>query len=109
MELIKSLAALENNIATLESYRNNTLNTGEYLKLIKRGRCFFPYILKGKVHFAPSRFIGYTKNSLSKHSNNDDKHGTKTNKAINNIVGSLPLPNVNIEGLYILFCKRIKS
>lgn len=104
MEVITSFDELKSNIEELEKGKNDNKYYDEYLKLIKRGTCFFTYISNSRVCFAPSRFIGYKNNKLATHSNNPERDGRVTSKAINILLSHVPIAHPTIERLYKDFC-----
>ncbi len=89
MELINSIRDLEENLLTLEKYKES--DDYRYVKfykdLIKRGRCFGAYKKNGQYLFAPSRFIGYKNNNMEDHLANDEKDGKETNPVIDKMIG----------------------
>ena len=74
-------------------------------KYIARGRVFVTYIVDGKYHFAPSRFVGYKNNTLTKHENNNEKDGTITSPAISKILGSKNQFYSELEDAYLTYCE----
>jgi hypothetical protein len=75
------------------------------VNLIKRGTCFIGYQSDGMMKFVPSRFIGYVKNSLTKHENNWERDGRDTNPAISKVLRvKAPLPDAKLDELYKKYC-----
>lgn len=109
MQLVDKLDQIVANVGALESVRINKRsdNAGDYLNLIKRGTCFLPYQAKDGIAFAPSRFIGYVRNSFAKHAANDSRDGRLTNLAINTILGQPPVADPTLEAEYHRFCTQI--
>jgi hypothetical protein len=55
--------------------------------------------------FAPSRFIGYKNNTITKHESNITKDGRETNPAISDALGvKQPIINEELEELYKKYC-----
>lgn len=109
MQLVTNLFQILANVRILEAQRLGT-QTGDsdtYLTLIKRGTCFLPYSTRGGLAFAPSRFIGYKRNSIAKHGANETRDGRLTNGAINGILGQQPVTDATLEAEYLRFCVRI--
>mgnify|MGYP001106719845 CR=1 FL=1 len=108
MNTVKEWADIFKNIQTLEKYRTST---GEekafYTNLVKRGTCFIAYQVGKDIHFAPSRFVGYTGNSIDIHKENKTKDGRITNKAIKEILGDWPQLNGELEFEYKKFCQQL--
>lgn len=77
------------NIKTIEKYlMGDSDNDFDIMaKHISHGRVFIAYKIDGDFHFAPSRFIGYANNTLERHKQNPDKHGTITTQQITRILG----------------------
>ncbi|HEY4062811.1 MAG TPA: HNH endonuclease [Puia sp.] len=109
MNLITNINELLENIQIVEKYltEGDTFEMSETIKLIKRGTCFVAYNIGKEVRFAPSRFVGYTSNTLQKHMVSDTKDGRETNKAINKILQPDPLSNERLEELYISYCNNL--
>lgn len=78
-----------------------------YLDLIKHGKCYLPYLNDSGIAFAPSRFIGYVSNKIQAHGSNLDKHGSRTNVALNKIYGSYPVQNGSLQHEFERFCQSI--
>jgi len=107
MKLVTNLDEVRENIITMEKY----LNSGDAyerdytVSLIKRGTCFIAYESGPMTKFVPSRFIGYVKNTISKHENNWDRDGRDTNPAISAVLQvKTPMPDANLEELYKKYC-----
>jgi 5-methylcytosine-specific restriction protein A len=109
MKLIENKEQVITNIDTLEGYltEGDDYSNGEAKSLIKRGTCFVAYLIDTELRFAPSRFIGYIDNKLDKHSASKDKDGRKTNKTINKILGTTPLPIDSLNLKYIEYCNKL--
>lgn len=109
MRIINSMEELKSNITILEQYLNS--KTGpEYsfaLGLVKKGTCFVAVENGGGFSFFPSRFIGYTKNNMNKHQNNQEKDGKKTNPAISCLLGGKPTLNPELEKQYRKYCESL--
>ena len=110
MELISSTEDLKENLCTLEKYKDSDdYQRIEFYKgLIKRGRCFVAYKKNDQYLFAPSRFIGYKKNSMEGHSANDKKDGKKTNPAINKIIGRKGKSDESLEEKFRDLCGDLR-
>ncbi len=81
-------------------------NRQETINLVKRGTCFIAYEIEKELRFAPSRFIGYKSNKIDRHLN-AYKDGRETNKAINDVLGSKPIPNDSLNKKYISYCRSL--
>ena len=101
MDTVKSWLDIYSNITTLEGYRVSQDDNEKdfYLELIKRGTCFVTTNINGKVVFSPSRFIGYKKNTWSKHLANKTKDGRVTNPEIEKITKTDPISGNSLEEL----------
>jgi len=107
MEVISNVKELKDNINTLEKYLSSPeIEHREYaIARIKNGTCFVAYQSNGMTKFAPSRFIGYKNNSLSKHESNFGKHGGITNPAISKLLRvKLPVFDEELEEQYKKYC-----
>lgn len=108
MNTVTSWREMKRNIRTLESYRKSPGKKHDYyLDLIKKGICFIAYEYYNKIHFAPSRFIGYQENSISKRQKNGTGYGGDTNYAISNILEETPRENGRLEFHYKFFCQEL--
>lgn len=88
MNTISNLNELINNFRTIDGYLYSKADP-EYsfaLDLIKKGICFVAVKDSNTYKFYPSRFIGYTDNSMNKHQNSADRDGRVTNKIISIIL-----------------------
>ncbi len=106
-EQVQSKEDVKNNIKVIDKYLSDKADP-EYtfaLNLIRRGICFVVDNSTGQNRFYPSRFIGYTSNSMNKHQNNEQKDGRVTNKALAKIFGEKPKPNPELEKSYIEYCE----
>lgn len=110
MNTIKSKNELIQNINTLEDYLKKEEGQ-EYefaLNLIKRGTCFISVkIDDDNYKFYPSRFIGYSNNTMYNHQNNYYKDGRVTNVAISDIFGYKPVVNPELDDKYKNYCKKL--
>lgn len=112
--LIADYDDLNTNLEKIESYLNNNITDDDFNEMseyIRRGHNFIRYRIGNEFHFAPSRFVGYKNNSLSKHRGFRLSHsitGTETDRVLssNYLLGSLSIDK-DIENQYILFCKNL--
>ena len=108
MELVTTWAQIATNIAELERLRQ--VGSGghrDYRSLIRLGTIFLPYDGSDGIAFAPSRFLGYVDNSLSKHAQNDAKDGRQTTPAISAVLGGQPAADSEMGDAFRAFCTRI--
>ena len=98
-QLIKNLDRVEGDLSSSSSELSETM-----AQYIARGRVFVTYIVNGKYHFAPSRFVGYKDNTLVKHQNNNEKDGTITTPAISKILGVKNQFYLELEEAYLTYC-----
>lgn len=112
MQLIKSNEEIVENVLTLEKAAvpsKHLVASEQYLKLVHKGRCYYPYLYNGAVHFAPSRFIGYKSNTLQKHSLASVKDGKETTPWITRILKTPLQPDKRLEKLLRQFCNNLDS
>ena len=109
MKTVSSLEEIKENINVIDNYlANGNEYECSYAKaLIKRGTCFIAVASENGFRFYPSRFIGYSNNTMDKHENNFDKDGKETNPAISSILGSKPVPDNNLEEKYKDYCEEL--
>lgn len=107
MKLVGKKQKILDNIILLETYlvSGNPIEKEFAENLIEKGKTFIVYKVDGKNHFAPSRFLGYIDNSMSKHIVNEEKDGRDTNPVISKILGNSYL-NKTIEDKYIDYCNE---
>jgi len=74
--------------------------------LIANGINYVYYKFNGQDRFAPSRFVGYRKNSIQKHPKATNKHGGVTDKKLNEILKNKYKPNKNLKGRLEQFLKN---
>lgn len=80
-DFITSKEDVVENIKTLYGYLCNTEDAETYkwaTGILKNGRIYVTEIIDSKLYFAPSRFVGYKKNTAKKHQNNHGD-GNQTN------------------------------
>ena len=105
MEIISSREALQENITRLHAYLRGAAIDREFAReIIERGICFVVTEVDQKSFFAPSRFIGYVNNTRDGHLRNPTKDGRVTNKAIEELLSSEPVPSKKLEDDYERFC-----
>jgi len=106
IKLVRNWDDILKNIGELESYRHskNTEDVEYYISLIKRGTCFVATKIDEKLVFAPSRFIGYLKNSREKHIANKTKDGRISNPKIEKILNIKFRVDEGLERAYRSFC-----
>ncbi|MEX0959094.1 MAG: HNH endonuclease [Burkholderiales bacterium] len=112
MRLVESHDHILDNVKALEraaKFPTKDARFREYARLIHHGRCFYPYLSNGALHFAPSRFIGYRSNDITKHASGKKRDGRKTNAAISSVLG-LPLEeNGDLDTLFTRFCDDLNE
>lgn len=106
MTLIDTLPELIDNTLYLERMLSsrNTIEKGKAFDLVRRGTCFLRYTVDGRTLFAPSRFIGYKRNSIKSHIESRP-HGSITNSRIIKVIGQEPVANKKIDQEYRNFCQ----
>lgn len=110
MEYVKSIYEVQVNIHTLDSCldRKDEPEYSQFLVLIQRGRCFLPVKSRVGYRFYPSKFIGYTDNSIKKYLDNyKEWDGRYTNRELNKILKDKPTKQPEFELEYINYCKRL--
>ena len=109
MEFVSDKNDIIVNMNTIDQYlMSGNLDEAEYAKeLIRRGHCFIADDSTGRWRFYPSRFIGYSNNSMKAHESNKDKNGLKTNPVLNSILKHKNNPNDELETAYIDYCHEI--
>lgn len=112
MKPVTSIEQIRENCETLFAYRRSSdqRETDYFRRLIKRGTCFLPIYIDGELAFFPSRFIGYSGNSMAKHSAASAANaidGRKTNEYITPLLNKRrPEENPALEEKYRSFCEK---
>lgn len=99
------------NLLQVDTYLSgdNEEDYNAMIRLISRGTDFVVYKSAGKIHFAPSRFVGYLNNRLIVHLvKRNGKNGTKTTPTINKILGCNCAYNEDLEKEYLRFCLELQ-
>ena len=106
MKTIGSLNELKANLQKIDEYLVSRKDP-EYsfaINLVKKGTCFVVMKVNDSYKFYPSRFIGYTSNSMDAHLENESRDGRETNPAISEILGSKPVPSTEFDKYYKEYC-----
>lgn len=89
MRLVKDKEEILGNIGKLRGCFSGNM-TDEFKKLISRGRCFVVINKGSEYEFYPSKFIGYSNNSIDEYfRTNTKRDGRVTNKIISKILGDI--------------------
>jgi 5-methylcytosine-specific restriction protein A len=112
MRLIKNIKQLSENIQRVENYLiGGTDPEIEFIRdLIGNGKCFVAYQVENELRFAPSRFLGYYKNSRDKHiAGRKEKSvdGKDTNPVITSILKSKLNSSTKMETNYLRYCNDL--
>lgn len=107
-ELVANKEQIINNLNKIEEYLNGSDETFEVMaKYIANGRVLLAYEIGGEWHYAPSRFVGYTNNSLISHKNNEEKDGRKTTPLISGILKEINKQDEKLEKSYKAYCRML--
>ena len=98
------------NIKTLEQYlHSDNLAEKQFAQdLIKKGRSMIIYRVKGQNHFAPLRFLGYKKNSMPAHIDNENNASRDPGPAISSLLGK-PFTHLAIETEFLDYANNFKG
>jgi len=112
MRLIETISELRENLAVFEAYRYSSegIDKSSQSDLVEKGIIFVAHKSGGRYVFVPSRFLGYKRNTLDKHHENDGddgKNGRKTTTAIDEILGFKSKPDAKLEKYYQRYCLEI--
>jgi 5-methylcytosine-specific restriction protein A len=110
LKVITSIEEIEQNLSLFEKYLCGEVSPESQkfaYGLIKRGACFIAYKTNSEWRFAPSRYVGYTNNSMKTHNDNQNKDGKETNPAIDSVLDCTLAPNKDIEAEYLSFCEKL--
>lgn len=108
MNLVATQQQIESNLDRLERYRNSSDSSDRefYNELLARGICFVVQERGDRFVFGPSRFVGYAANDRERHLANHQKHGGKTNPAIEAVLGGPPEIDPVLEEEYERLCRE---
>lgn len=109
MRLITTKEQLIQNIESVENYlADGTETEKETIRnLIRKGKCLVAYKVNTETRFAPSRFLGYVENQLSKHLKSNTKDGRETNVLINKELETKLISSEALENNYIKYCENL--
>ena len=109
METVRNIDELLSNCSLLDSYLCADDIKTEYAKdLIKKGICFVVTKNGETYKFYPSRFVGYSNNSMVQHMENSGKDGRVTNPAITSVLGGVkPSPDRFLDEEYCRYCNSL--
>lgn len=85
LQLIRNIDDLKNQLEKVEDYlkkKDSSMKT-----MIKKGTCFVSYKCDGKIHFAPSRFVGYRNKTIEMHNEGVKGDGRDTTDQLDSILG----------------------
>ena len=109
MDLVRTLEEVERNALTLGVYLGS-VDIAERrfaVNLVKRGTCFVAFRSGEGRKFYPSRFMGYTDNTMVAHLANPSKDGRVTTPALSALLGGEPVFDWELENEYRLWCERL--
>ena len=108
MKLVQNRTDIRRNLLTLDGYRTfqDRQSQDLFRTTIRDGICFVLCEVSGRVLFGPSRFIGYYRNTMPKHRANTSKHGSVTNRRIEQLLGTAFHPSISTETKFMAFCRR---
>ena len=109
--LIENQSELYDNLMQVDAYLigENDSDRFRMAGLIARGRDLVVYKSNSKLHFAPSRFVGYLNNDLLTHFvDGNGKHGTVTTQRIDKILGCHSVPDDELDKVYFAFCEELE-
>lgn len=114
MSLIETYDELLRNCEELEQARKGDGQvTDLYVGLIGRGSVFLPYLTGDGIAYAPSRFIGYTENTVLGHEQLAERDGRHTTKRVGEILRAqygFTIRNLEdevVEAHYDRFCEYL--
>jgi hypothetical protein len=98
LHFVESVDQIIENIKTVERYLNSDVPEDREFAhdLVKKGRSMLVYKVNGQNHFAPSRFVGFKKNSRAAHIENENRESRDTAPSIQSLMGK-PFTHAAIE------------
>lgn len=109
MPTVTTKNEIEENLKLFEDYLCEGTDDEQLFcsELIRKGSCFIAYKIGDELRFAPSRYIGYSKNTMQLHEQRE-KDGKETNPAITKLLGKLAQDD-NLDTKYIEYCKSFRA
>lgn len=107
MTVVTSITEIEENLGLFENYLCEGTDEEQLFcsELIRKGSCFIAYEIGSELRFSPSRYIGYSNNTIHAHTQRV-KDGKETNPAITKLLGKL-IKNENLENKYLQYCSDL--
>ena len=106
MTLVTSIEQIEKNVAVLHAAIRR--DDSRAIELVKNGKSIVITDIGGKLAFAPSRFVGYRKNSLKQHIEmRSQRDGRVTNDQVRKVLGFDRSINDAAEAAFRMFCNDI--
>ncbi len=107
MTVVTSITEIEENLQLFEDYLCEGTDEEQLFcsELIRKGSCFIAYEIENEFRFSPSRYIGYSKNTIHAHIQRE-RDGKETNPAIIKVLGKL-IQNDNLEEKYLKYCSDL--
>ena len=98
LHFVENVDQIIENIKTMEQYLNSdNVAEKEFARdLVKKGRSMLVYKVNGQNHIAPGRFLGFKKNSMSAHLENEKRESRDTSHTIQSLMGK-PFSHAAIE------------
>ena len=84
---------------------SNAATVDQYRSLLKRAKVLVVEKIDGKREYAPSRFVGYKNNTLSKHSADDERDGRVTTSKLEKIYDQCYFDEAE-NTKFASFCKK---
>ncbi len=109
MQFIRIKQDLVDNIITIEGYLNSSDEKEKKFAqdLIEKGLTMVVYKVNGENHFAPSRFLGYAKNTMAAHLSKEDTDGKETNAVIDKALNITSFSNDTTEGKFLQYLEKV--
>ncbi len=110
LHFVENVDQIIENIRTMEQYLNsdNAAEKEFARDLVKKGRSMLVYKVNGQNHFAPGRFLGFKKNSMSAHLENEKRESRDTSHTIQSLMGK-PFSHDAIEKEFSAYASAFKG
>jgi len=110
LHFVENVDQIIENIKTLEQYleSDNAAEKEFARELVKKGRSMIIYKVKGQNHFAPGRFLGFKKNSMSAHIENENRESRDTSHTLQTLMGK-PFTHAAIEKEFNDYASKFKG
>jgi len=110
LHFVENVDQIIENIKTMEQYLDSdNIAEKEFAReLVKKGRSMLVYKVNGENHFAPGRFLGFKKNSMAAHLENENRETRDPAQSLQALMGK-PFTHAAIEKEFNDYAGKFKG